>query len=111
MFLWELERGMELEFARTAAVNMLVMGQIVYLFNCRRLTGSVLSREGFLGNRIALKAIAVLVVLQLAMTHLPFKQGLFGTDHLDAETWLRIVVAGFIVFLAVELEKVYWRRR
>jgi calcium-translocating P-type ATPase len=111
MFLWELERGMELEFARTAAVNMLVMGQIVYLFNCRRLTGSVLSREGFLGNRIALKAIAVLVVLQLAMTHLPFKQGLFGTDHLDAETWLRIVVAGFIVLLAVELEKVYWRRR
>ncbi len=45
MFLWEPERGMELEFARTAAVNMLVMGQIVYLFNCRRLTGSVLSRK------------------------------------------------------------------
>jgi magnesium-transporting ATPase (P-type) len=111
MFLWELGRGMELEFARTAAVNTLVMGQIVYLFNCRRLTGSVLSRDGFFGNTIALKAITVLVVLQLAMTHLPFKQALFGTDHLDPETWLRVVLAGLVVFLAVEAEKVLWRRR
>ena len=111
IFLWETGRGMSLEFARTAAVNTLVMGQIVYPFNCRRLTGSVLSKEGFLGNPIALKAVAVLVGLQLAMTHLPFKQALFGTEHLDAETWLRVVAAGVIVLLAVEVEKVFWRRR
>jgi magnesium-transporting ATPase (P-type) len=111
MFLWELDRGMGLEFARTAAVNTLVMGQIFYLFNCRRLTGSVLSKEGFFGNRIALKAIAVLIALQLAMTHVPFKQALFGTDHLDAETWLRVVLAGLLVLLAVEAEKSIWRRR
>ncbi|TXH15886.1 MAG: cation-transporting P-type ATPase [Gammaproteobacteria bacterium] len=111
MFLWEIERGMSLEFARTAAVNTLVMGQIVYLFNCRRLTGSVLSKEGLFGNTIALKAVAALVALQLAMTHLPFKQWLFGTDHLDAETWLRVVAAGLLVFAAIEVEKLFWRRR
>jgi magnesium-transporting ATPase (P-type) len=109
MFLWEIGRGMSLEFARTAAVNTLVMGQIVYLFNCRRLTGSVLSKEGFLGNPVALKAIGLLVVLQLAMTHLPLKQALFGTDHLDAATWLCVVVAGMLVLFAVEAEKVFWR--
>jgi len=111
MFLWETGRGMDLAFARTAAVNTLVMGQIVYLFNCRSLTGSVLSKEGLFGNAIALKAVALLVVLQLAMTHLPFKQGLFGTDHLDGETWLRVVAAGLLVFFAVEAEKIFWRRR
>ncbi len=111
MFIWELDRGMGLEFARTAAVNTLVMGQIFYLFNCRRLTGSVLSKEGFFGNRIALKAIALLIALQLAMTHLPFKQALFGTDHLNAETWLRVMLAGMLVLLAVEAEKAFWRRR
>lgn len=111
IFLWEIGRGMELEFARTAAVNTLVMGQIVYLFNCRRLTDSVLSKEGLFGNTIALKAVAVLVLLQLAMTHLPFKQALFGTDHLDAETWLRVVAAGVLVFTAIEVEKLFWRRR
>ncbi|NWG32312.1 MAG: cation-transporting P-type ATPase [Rhodocyclaceae bacterium] len=109
LFLWENGRGMGLEFARTAAVNTLVMGQIVYLFNCRRLTGSVLSKEGLFGNAVALKAVAVLVVLQLAMTHLPFKQGLFGTDHLDAATWLRVVAAGVLVFFVVEIEKWFWR--
>jgi magnesium-transporting ATPase (P-type) len=111
IFLWELERDMGLEFARTAAVNTLVMGQIFYLFNCRQLTGSVLSKAGFLGNRIALRAIAVLIALQLAMTHLPIKQALFGTDHLDAATWLRVVMAGLLVLLAVETEKIFWRRR
>lgn len=111
IFLWETGRGMSLAFARTAAVNTLVMGQIVYLFNCRRLTASILSREGFLGNPVALRAVAVLVGLQLAMTHLPFKQTLFGTEHLDAETWLRVVLAGVVVLLVVELEKRFWRRR
>jgi magnesium-transporting ATPase (P-type) len=101
IFLWEIERGMELEVARTAAVNTLVMGEIVYLFNCRRLTDSVLSKDGLLGNPIALKGIALLVVLQLAMTHLPFAQAFFGTDHLDGQTWLRVVAAGVIVFFAV----------
>ena len=33
------------------------------------------------------------------MTHLPFKQALFSTEHPDAETWLRVVAAGVIVLL------------
>lgn len=111
MFLWEIERGMELEFARTAAVNMLVMGQIFYLFNCRRLIGPILSREGFLGNPRVLQAIGVLLVLQALFTHLPLMQSLFHTADLDAATWLRIVAAGVLVLLVVEAEKVFWRRR
>ncbi|SFN56156.1 plasma-membrane calcium-translocating P-type ATPase [Formivibrio citricus] len=111
MFLWELDRGMELEFARTAAVNTLVMGQIFYLFNCRRLTAPVLSREGFLGNRYALQAIAVLMVLQFSITHLPFKQDLFGTDDLDGASWIRVVIAGVLILLAVEAEKRFWHNR
>ncbi|WP_374344214.1 cation-transporting P-type ATPase [Azonexus sp.] len=109
IFLWESERGAELAVARTAAVNMLVVGQIFYLFNCRRLTASVLSGEGMLGNRHALQAIAALLVLQFAFTHLPFKQELFGTAGLDAAAWLRIGLAGFGLFLMVELEKALWR--
>jgi calcium-translocating P-type ATPase len=111
MFLWETGRGMALEFARTAAVNTLVMGEIFYLFNCRRLTGAVLSREGLFGNRYVLLAVGILLVFQFAFTHLPFMQGLFGTDDLDAETWLRVVLAGVLIFFAVEIEKTFWRQR
>ena len=111
MFLWELERGLGIEVARTAAVNTLVMGEIFYLFNCRRLTGPILSREGFLGNPRVLQAIGVLLVLQALFTHLPLMQGLFHTTDLDAAAWLRIVAAGALVLVAVEIEKIFWRRR
>jgi magnesium-transporting ATPase (P-type) len=111
IFLWAQQRGLDLETSRTAAVNTLVIGQVFYLFNCRRLTAPVLSREGFLGNRYALRAVLLLILLQLAITHLPFKQALFGTDDLDAQTWICVVLAGVAVLLAVEAEKHFWRRR
>ncbi len=111
MFLWELERGLGIEVARTAAVNTLVVGEVFYLFNCRRLTGPILSRAGFLGNPRVLQAIGVLLVLQALFTYLPLMQSLFHTADLDAATWLRIVAAGVLVLLAVEAEKVFWRRR
>jgi hypothetical protein len=72
----------------------------------RRLTGAILSREGFLGNRYALQAIAVLLVLQVSFTHLPVKPALFGTADLEGAAWLRVVAAGVLVLLAVELEKI-----
>ncbi len=109
VFLWELKRGLPLEVTRTAAVNMLVMGEIAYLFNCRRLAGSILSREGLLGSRQVLLAVGLLGVFQLAFTHWPLMQALFGTDHVDAATWLRIVLAGVLVLFAVEAEKLFWR--
>jgi len=34
LFLWELETGASLEQARTVAVNVFVMGELFYLFNC-----------------------------------------------------------------------------
>jgi len=111
MFLWEMSRGLGIEVARTAAVNTLVMGEIFYLFNCRRLTGSVLSREGVFGNPHVLQAIGLLLVLQVAFTHVPLMQGLFHTAALDASAWLRIVAAGALVLVALEIEKIYWRRR
>jgi magnesium-transporting ATPase (P-type) len=111
MFLWELERGAAIEVARTAAVNALVMGEIFYLFNCRRLTGSILSREGLFGNPYVLQASGLLLVLQALFTHLPLMQTLFHTADLDAGAWLRIVAFGALVLLAVEVEKVFWRRR
>ncbi len=110
IFLWEEARGAPLEVARSAAVNMLVAGQVYYLFNCRRLFDSVFSHQGLLGNTLALKAIAVLFVLQVAMTHLPPMQALFGTASLDAAAWLRVHLGGLFVLLAVEAEKYAWRQ-
>ncbi len=105
LYLWELERGMPLEVARTAAVNALVMGEIFYLFNCRRLTAPVIGWSGFAGNRVVLAAIAVLVCLQALFSLAPPMQTLFHTAPLDAMAWARIVAFGFVVYGVVEIEK------
>jgi len=105
LFLWEMERGVPLDVARTAAINALVMGEIFYLFNCRRLTAPVVGWSGFFGNRAVLIAIGVLVVLQGLFTYLPVMQALFATAALDTAAWGRIFLFGIIVYSVVEIEK------
>jgi len=111
LFLWELERGVPLDVARTAAINALVMGEIFYLFNCRRLTAPVIGWSGFTGNRAVLIAIGVLVVLQGLFTYLPVLQALFATAPLDLAAWGRIFIFGLFVYSVVEIEKAVIHRR
>ncbi|MDZ7595649.1 MAG: cation transporting ATPase C-terminal domain-containing protein, partial [Thiobacillus sp.] len=111
LFLWEIERGMPLDMARTTAINALVMGEIFYLFNCRRLTAPVIGWSGLVGNRAVLIAIGILVVLQGLFTYLPMMQTLFATTPLDLATWGRIFVFGVIVYSVVEIEKAVIRHR
>ncbi|HZW25864.1 MAG TPA: cation-transporting P-type ATPase [Gallionella sp.] len=105
LFLWELGRGASLEAARTVAVNALVMGEIVYLFNCRYLLLPVRTWQDFTGNRYVLLSIAVLISFQVAFTYLPFMQKLFGVVGLDAAAWASIFGFGVLLFVVIEIEK------
>ncbi|MFA6122160.1 MAG: cation-transporting P-type ATPase [Sideroxydans sp.] len=105
LFLWEIARGTSLEMARTVAVNALVMGEIVYLFNCRYLLAPIRTWQDFTGNPYVLLSIAVLVVIQLAFTYVPFMQSLFGVVALNATAWGLIIGFGVLLFVAVEMEK------
>ena len=86
------------------------MGEIFYLFNCRRLTAPVVGWSGLVGNRAVLIAIGVLVVLQGLFTYLPVLQTLFATAALDLAAWGRIFIFGLIVYSVVEIEKAVIRR-
>ncbi len=110
LFLWETGRGATLEEARTVAVNALVVGEIFYLFNSRYLHQSSLSREGLLGSRPVLVTSAILLVLQLALTYWPPLQQLMGAAPIGVADWGLFALAGFTVFLLVELEKALWRQ-
>jgi magnesium-transporting ATPase (P-type) len=109
VFEWELSRGSSLEAARTAAVNMLVVGEIVYLFNIRRFTEHAFSLDTLLGNRVIVGVSLVLIAIQLAFTYAGPMQRLFDTAPLDWASWGMIVVLGLAKFLAVEAEKSVWR--
>ncbi len=109
-FLWDLQRNDNLDHARTMAVNALVVGEMFYLFNVRRSHGRILSREGLLGNRVALLAVAILLPIQIAFTHWGQAQALFGTTDISLASWGKIFVFGLVLAILIEIGKGLARR-
>jgi cation-transporting P-type ATPase F len=110
LFLWEQSRGTSLAESRTVALNVFVMVELVYLFNCRSLTRSVL-RIGFLTNRWALGGALAMILAQLALTYSPLFNRLFHTAPLSWESWARIAAVALLGGLLVGLEKWFRARR
>lgn len=107
---WELARGSSIETARTAVVNMLVLGELVYLFNVRHFVAHAFARDTLYGNPVAFWASVVLIGMQLLFTYAAPMQGVFQTTALDVRSWLLIVALALAKFLAVEAEKWLLRR-
>ncbi len=108
-FLWEQAHGASIEAARTVAVNALVMGEIVYLFNSRFLLTPSWTPRNFIESRPVLIAVAAVVLLQALFTYAPPFQRLFHTVALDAAVWWRILLFGALLFCVVEIEKMLFR--
>jgi magnesium-transporting ATPase (P-type) len=97
------------ELGRTSAVNMLVVGEVAYLFNVRYFTASAFTRDIFTDNLIALWMAAFVMVFQLAFTFSTPLQQLFQTTPLEAVSWLMILALRVTELLAAELEKAMLR--
>ncbi len=106
LFLYALEAGAGIEVARTMVVNTIVLCEVVYLLNTRRLRHTVLDREGLLGNPHALLTMAVAVLLQLVYVYWSPMHGIFGSAALGAREWLLTLAAAVVLFGAVEGEKI-----
>jgi magnesium-transporting ATPase (P-type) len=112
LFTQEQTRGVtSLAYARTMAVNALVMGQIFYLLNVRYFDRAAYTWQGLFGSNVVLGAIGACLALQLLLTYAPFLNVLFGTEPLDLAGWARCIGVGLAVFVLVELEKAVRRRR
>ncbi len=107
LFLWGMGHG-DIDYARTVAVNTLVMFEVFYLLSSRYIHASVLSKEGLLGNKYVLLAIVLVVFFQLLFTYTPKMQYLFATKPIDLIAWVWIVLLGSSVFFLVEFEKYCW---
>jgi magnesium-transporting ATPase (P-type) len=101
--------GGDLAQAQTLAVTSLAFFQIFYLLMCRTLTAPVRS-IGWTSNRYVYAGIAVLLVLQAGVVHLPILQSVFRTDDLSVEQWALGAAAGAVVVPVVAAEK-WWSRR
>ncbi len=109
LFEHELRLGASDAEARTVAVNVFVLVETGYLFNCRSLTGRA-TDLGLFSNRWMIAGITLTVGLQLLLTYWPPMNTLFGTAAIDATTWLKIVGVAILAWAIVETEKALRRR-
>jgi len=104
LFLRELAQGHSLAEARTVAVNVFVVVEAMYLFNCRSLKLSAV-RLGLFSNPAIWYGIVVMALLQLALTYLPLMNRLFATAPIGRREWLEIGAVGVVAYVVVGVEK------
>lgn len=102
--------GHPLAVAQTAAVNMLVFGQLAYLFNCRYLNSSSIRLGALRGNPMVWYTSGALVVLELVFVYAPFMHTWFGSASLTGVGWVVPIALGVVIFLVIELAKAVARR-
>ncbi len=106
--LWLLNNGVSELVVRTITVQTIVFTQMFHLFNSRSIRNFAFNKD-FFANKAVFGVSAILVVLQLSITYLPFMNRVFGTTPLTFSDWLYPISFGAIVFIVVELEKTIMR--
>jgi magnesium-transporting ATPase (P-type) len=111
LFHWELQvRGASLEVARTSVINVVVLIETTYLFNCRSLHRPAFSTSLF-NNPWAIAGALLMVGAQFVFTYLPMMNRWFHTAPISGEAWARILAVAVGSFAAVEAEKWISQRR
>jgi cation-transporting P-type ATPase F len=109
LFEWEMSKGSSADVARTIAVNVFVIGEMFYLFNCRSLK-LPLYKLGFFSNPSVLLGSALMLAAQAGFTYLPFMNKAFSTAPLKLNDWLLCVMVGVVIYFVIEAEKAFRRR-
>ena len=108
LFNWMLQQGRSIEAARTISSNMLVFGELFYLFNCRSLNFSMF-KLGVFSNGWLLIGVILMILAQIIFTYSSTMNLLFGSAPLESQEWVLVLAGGFFIYCVVEVEK--WFRR
>lgn len=99
----------EVEQARTVAFTVLVIVQLVHVFNCRSERWS-LFQVGVVTNRPLLLAVLLSFAIQAAVLTVPAVAPIFKVASLPIEDWVLMGATGLLPFVIMETVK-GWRRR
>jgi len=110
MFMLSLQRGDDLETARTMVVNTLVVLEVFYLFNVRYLNVASMTLCGAAGTPAVLAAITAVVIAQIVLTYAPFMHDWFQTRPLGIQDAALIIAMGIGFMVLLEGEKNLMRR-
>lgn len=104
LFKWELSTGASEAYARTAVVTTVILVEAFYLLNCRSLRRP-LKELGYFSNPWVWYGILGMLLIQLGFVHLPWANVLFQTEALGLLTWAKMVMAGFLLYILISIEK------
>jgi len=110
VFIYELNNGAELVYARSAALNTIVFFQFFQAWNCRSLTRSIFSINP-LSNPLLLISLAVSILAQIIVLHFNFMHVVFRTTDLHFSTWILTISVSLLVVIVTEIDKFIKNRR
>ncbi|MDQ1242468.1 MAG: hypothetical protein QG550_1720 [Pseudomonadota bacterium] len=105
MFFWAQQRGLDLEEARTIAVNTIVVMEVFYLFSIRYVHGTSLSWQAALGTPAVLTGVATVVAAQLVFTYWPAMNSVFKSRPVGLLDGIAIVAVGVALLVILEAEQ------
>ena len=89
---------------QTILLQSIVLGQAVYMINCRELFDPAINRR-FFENKFLFLSLGILFILQAGVVFIPLAQQLIGTTALSPAQQLVILANALLLFLVVEIEK------
>jgi calcium-translocating P-type ATPase len=89
---------------QTILLQSIVLGQAVYMINCREMFDRAINRR-FFENKFLFLSLGILFVLQLGVVFLSIGQQLIGTTALSMVQQGIIAGNALLLFLVVEIEK------
>jgi Ca2+-transporting ATPase len=92
-----------IRLAQTMAFTVLVLSQLVNVFNAR--SDRVSAFTNLFSNRLLWGAVALSAALQVAVIYLPFLNAAFGTEPLSTREWALAIAASSVVLWTSELRK------
>ena len=95
---------------QTIVFNIVCLTQMAHVMAIRSERESLFS-IGIFSNRPLIASVILVILLQVALTYIPFLQLVFHTEELTLYEFLGVVGASSIIFFAVEIEKLIRRTR
>ncbi len=104
---WAIENKLHWQTIVFNFLSLCQLGHVLAIrFENRSLFGA-----GMFSNKPLIGAVSMALLLQVAVTYIPFMQSIFHTEALTLNEFVLVVAASSLVFFAVELEKAVFRQR
>ena len=103
--------GASTQQAQTLCVNIIVFGELFYLFNTRSLEFSQF-KIGFFTNPWLVVGVLIMVGLQMIFVYVPFMNRVFNTAPIGLKSWVVVLAISSLLYGLVEFEKAIkrWRK-